>query len=258
VTSHDGFTLQDVVSYNDKHNEANGENNQDGHNANYTWNHGVEGPSDDPALVALREQQKRNMLATLLLAQGTPMLLGGDEFGRVQMGNNNAYCQDNEISWFDWQGIAEKDHRLSAFVARLIALRRAHPVLRRSRFLHGREVSESGVKDITWISPRGGEMTLAEWQDRRAQCFGLMLNGKAGDYRTPEGEPADDDVLLIVTNAHHAAMPFTLPEVAGGAGWWRSLDTTDPDMADDATVHPVGVVIELPGRSLVLLVCQPA
>jgi glycogen operon protein len=186
------------------------------------------------------------------------MLLGGDEFGRTQMGNNNAYCQDDAISWFDWEGISDKDRRLTAFVARLIALRRAHPVLRRSRFLHGREVSEDGVKDITWISPKGGEMTLEEWQDRRARCFGLMLNGKAGDYRTPEGEPADDDVLLIVTNAHHDTIPFSLPRVAGGAGWRRRLDTTDPDMVDDDTVHPVAEVVELPGRSLVLFVCQPA
>jgi glycogen operon protein len=186
------------------------------------------------------------------------MLLGGDEFGRTQMGNNNAYCQDDAISWFDWDGIAEKDRRLTAFVARLIALRRAHPVLRRSRFLHGNEISDNGVKDITWISPEGGEMTLEEWQNRLARCFGLMLNGKAGDYRTPDGQPADDDVLLIVTNAYHDGVPFTLPRIAGGAGWRRCLDTTEPEMTDDEIVHPVGEVFQLPGRSLVLFVCQPA
>ena len=221
-----------MVSYNDKHNEANGEDNQDGHNANYTWNHGVEGPTDDPAIVALREQQKRNLLATLLLSQGTPMLLGGDEFGRTQQGNNNAYCQDNEISWFDWEGITEEGRRLTAFVRRLIALRKAHPVLRRTRFLHGREVSPNGVKDITWIQPDGGEKTAEQWQDRLARCLGLMLNGKAGDYRTPDGQPADDEVLLIVLNAYHDVVPFTLPRIAGGVGWRRLLDTTDPDLAE--------------------------
>ena len=257
VTSHDGYTLEDVVSYNDKHNEANGEDNQDGHNANYTWNHGVEGPTDDPAIVALREQQKRNLLATLLLAQATPMLLGGDELGRTQKGNNNAYCQDNEISWFDWEGITDKDRRLTAFVARLIAMRKAHPVLRRSRFLHGKEVSPNGVKDITWVSPRGGEMTLEAWHDPLAQCFGLMLNGKAGSYRTPDGRPADDEVLLIVMNAHHDTVPFKLPRIAGGVGWYRCLDTTDPEMAHDDALHAIGGVYQLPGRALILFVCQP-
>ncbi len=258
VTSHDGFTLEDVVSYNDKHNAANGEDNQDGHNANYTWNHGVEGPTDDPEIVALREQQKRNMLATLLLAQGTPMLLGGDEFGRTQLGNNNAYCQDNELSWFDWAGITDKDRALIAFVSRLIALRKAHPVLRRSRFLHGNDVSDNGVKDITWISPQGRKMPLEQWHDPQAQCFGLMLNGMAGSYRQPDGRPADDGVLLIVMNAHHDMISFTLPPIAGGVGWRRCLDTTDPGLVDDDTVYAVSFVFEVPGRSLILFVCHPA
>jgi isoamylase len=258
VTSHDGFTLEDVVSYNEKHNEANGEDNQDGHNANYTWNHGVEGPTEDPAIVALREQQKRNLLATLLFSQGTPMLLGGDEFGRTQAGNNNAYCQDSEVSWFDWEGITDKDQRLMAFVSRLIAMRKAHPVLSRSRFLHGREVSANGVKDITWMSPRGGEMTLEAWHDPLAQCFGLLLNGKAGSYRTPDGRPANDGVLLMVMNAYHSTLPFKLPRILGGAGWRRCLDTTDPDMAEDPVVHAIGEVFQLPGRALILFVCQPA
>jgi glycogen operon protein len=257
VTSHDGFTLEDTVSYNDKHNEANGENSQDGHNANYTWNHGVEGPTDDPAITALRQQQKRNMLATLLLSQGTPMLLGGDEFGRTQGGNNNAYCQDNEISWFDWQGIDDEGRRLTAFLSRLIALRKAHPVLRRSRFLHGNDVSDNGVKDITWISPQGEEMTLEQWQDRGARCFGLMLNGMAGSYREPDGRPADDNVLLIVMNADHDTAPFTLPPISGGVGWRRCLDTTDPETTQDGSVHPVGETYGLPSRSVILFVCNP-
>ena len=245
LTAHDGFTLNDLVSYNEKHNEANGEDNNDGHGHNLSFNFGVEGPTDDPAIVALREQQKRNLLATLMLSQGTPMLLGGDEFGRTQRGNNNAYCQDNEVSWFDWEGITPKDRRLTAFVARLIALRKAHPVLRRSRFLHGREVSRNGVKDITWMSPKGGEMTLEEWRDPLTQCLGLMLNGKAGSYRTPDGQPADDDVLLIVMNAYHDIVPFRLPRISGGVGWRRCLDTTDPEPLPDP--HP------LRGRDNVIL-----
>jgi isoamylase len=258
VTSHDGFTLQDVVSYNHKHNAANGEKNNDGHNANYAWNHGVEGPSDDPAMLTLREQQKRNMLATLLLAQGTPMLLGGDEFGRTQGGNNNAYCQDNEINWFNWAEIGEQGRVLTGFVRRLIALRKAHPVLRRTRFLHGNERSPAGVKDITWFSPSGREKTAEQWQDRHARCLGLMLNGRAGSYRAPDGRPANDGVLLIVFNAYHDVVPFTLPPITGGAGWRRLLDTTEPALSDDRTLHEVGQPFSVPGRSLVLFACQPA
>ena len=258
ITSHDGFTLKDVVSYNHKHNEANGEQNQDGHNANYSWNHGIEGPTDDPAIATLRARQMRNLLATLLLAQGTPMLLGGDEFGRTQLGNNNAYCQDNEINWFNWEAIGEDGRLLIEFTRRLIALRKVHPVLRRTRFLHGREVSANGVKDITWFSPKGTEKTAAEWQDRLARCLGLMLNGKAGQYRTPEGAPADDEVLLIVLNAHHDIVPFTLPATVGGIGWRRLLDTTDAAGGEDPELHAVGNQFPMPGRSLILFVCQPA
>jgi isoamylase len=258
ITSHDGFTLHDVVSYNDKHNEANGEDNRDGHNANYSWNHGVEGPSDDPAINALREQQKRNMMATLLLSQGTPMLLGGDEFGRTQEGNNNAYCQDNEINWFDWEDIGKDGQLLIEFTRRLIALRKSHPVFRRTRFLHGNETSENGVKDITWFSPSGSEKTAAQWQDKLARCLGLMLNGRAGHYRTPEGETADDDVLLIVLNAHHDVVSFILPPIAGGASWRRLLDTTAPELFDDPASHAIGKPFAVPGRSLILFISQPA
>jgi glycogen operon protein len=258
VTSHDGFTLHDVVSYNQKHNEANSENNRDGHNANYSWNHGVEGPTEDAAISALRERQKRNLLATLLLAQGTSMLLGGDEFGRTQLGNNNAYCQDNEINWLNWEEITDDGRILTEFVRRLISLRKAHPVLRRTRFLHGREWSPDGFKDITWFSPSGREKTAEQWQDRQARCLGLMLNGRAGSYRTPDGRPADDDVLLIILNAFHGVVPFTLPPIPGGSGWRRLLDTTDAAPSDDATIRPFGQPFSVPGRSLVLFVCQPA
>jgi glycogen operon protein len=257
ITSHDGFTLHDVVSYNHKHNEANGEGNHDGHNANYSWNHGVEGPTEDPTIVALREQQKRNLMATLLLAQGTPMLLGGDEFGRTQRGNNNAYSQDNEINWFDWPGITREGRVLIGFVRRLIAARKAHPVLRRTRFLHGRERSPDGVRDITWFSPSGREKTAEQWQDRHARCLGLMLNGRAGSFRTPDGQPANDEALLIVLNAYHDVVPFILPAISGGAGWRRLVDTTEPDLGDDHALYEVGQPFRVTGRSLVLFVCQP-
>jgi glycogen operon protein len=196
-------------------------------------------------------------MATLLLAQGTPMLLGGDEFGRTQRGNNNAYSQDNEINWFDWGGITEEGRVLTAFVRRLIALRKAHPVLRRTRFLHGRERSPDGVKDITWFSPSGREKTAEQWQDRHARCLGLMLNGHAGSFRTPDGRPANDDVLLIVLNAYHGVVPFILPAISGGAGWLRLLDTTEPDLGDDHLAYESGQPFRVPGRSLVLFVCEP-
>ncbi|HLT02563.1 MAG TPA: hypothetical protein VK001_10300, partial [Geminicoccaceae bacterium] len=176
---------------------------------------------------------------------------------RTQWGNNNAYCQDNEITWFDWDGITEEGRALIAFVRRLIALRKAHPVLRRTRFLHGRERSPDGVKDIAWFSPLGGEQTAEQWQNRHARCLGMMLNGRAGSYRTPDGQPADDDVLLIILNAYHDVVPFIMPAIPGGTGWRRLLDTTEPDLEDDPEVHEIGKPYHVPGRSLVLFVCHP-
>jgi glycogen operon protein len=198
------------------------------------------------------------LLATLLLSQGTPMLLGGDEFGRTQRGNNNAYCQDNEINWFNWAEITEQGRVLNRFVRRLIALRKAHPVLRRTRFLHGNESSPAGVKDITWFSPSGREKAAEQWQDRHARCLGLMLDGRAGSYRAPDGRPADDGVLLIILNAYHDVVPFTLPPSPDEAGWRQLLDTTAPALGDERIVHEVGKPIGVPGRSLVLFVCEPA
>jgi glycogen operon protein len=189
------------------------------------------------------------------------MILGGDEFGRTQGGNNNAYCQDNEISWFDWEGIDDEGRALTAFVRRLVAFRKAHPVVRRTRFLHGNERSENGVKDITWIHPSGHEMTAGHWEDRHARVLGVMLNGQAGDYHTSEGLPADDGVLLILMNAYQDAVPFTLPKVPGGVGWRRLIDTNQPEHAANSG-NPAGMKepYALPGRSLVLfdLVAQPA
>jgi glycogen operon protein len=258
ITAHDGFTLEDLVSYNHKHNAANLEDNRDGTDANYSWNHGHEGPSEDPAIVALRQRQKRNLLATLMLSQGTPMLLGGDELGRSQQGNNNAYCQDSEISWCDWSGIGPEDERLMAFVRRLIALRKAHPALRRERFLHGRARCPEGIKDITWLTPDGVEKTAAQWQDGLARCIGMLLNGNAGTYRSWDGRPEDDQLLLLLLNAYHDTVPFTLPAIGGGVGWRRLLDTTAPDLIEDRDLYESAKPFEMPGRSLILLVCLPA
>ena len=198
ITAHDGFTLNDLVSYNDKHNEANGEDNQDGHADNRSWNYGVEGPTEDEAVNALRSRQTRNFLATLLLSQGTPMLLAGDEFARTQNGNNNAYCQDNEISWVDWD-ITEKGQSLIRFVQRLTALRHKYPILRRSRFLTGDYNEELGVKDVTWINASGTEMKPEEWGDTNMRCFGMLMDGRA----QPTGirQRGEDATLLMVLNA---------------------------------------------------------
>ncbi|GBD44993.1 Glycogen operon protein GlgX [bacterium HR40] len=249
VTAHDGFTLHDLVTYARKHNEANGEENRDGSDHNFSCNYGVEGPSEDPRVDAIRRRQMRNLLATLLLAQGTPMLLMGDEFARTQQGNNNAYCQDNEISWLDWSRAALYPE-LAAFLARLLALRRAHPVLRRPRFLHGRERSPEGLADVTWIAPDGREMTPAEWHEPDRRCLGLMLCGTAGDYRGPRGEPLLDSTLLLLLNAAADPVDFHLPLAVSGS-WRRLLDTTDPLAGRDD--GPAADPFPLPGRSLVLL-----
>jgi isoamylase len=257
ITAHDGFTLQDLVSYNHKHNEANLEDNRDGTDANYSWNHGQEGPSDSPAISALRERQKRNLLATLFLSQGTPMLLGGDEFGRSQQGNNNAYCQDNEISWFDWAGIGPEGERLLAFVRYLIALRKVHPALRRPCFLHGHDRSIDGLKDIVWLTPAGLEPDEGYWRSGQARCLGLLLNGQAGAYRSWDGRPEDDDILLILLNAYHEAVPFRLPADAPSGRWRCLVDTAAPDGRSAGKRAANDEPFELAGRSLVLFALEP-
>ncbi|HYC02362.1 MAG TPA: glycogen debranching protein GlgX [Azospirillaceae bacterium] len=249
ITAHDGFTLHDLVSYNDKHNEANGEGNRDGHSHNISWNHGVEGPTDDPEIVELRERQKRNLMATLLLSQGTPMILAGDEFGRTQMGNNNAYCQDNEIGWIDWAAITPRDRVLRRFVRRLLAIRRANPLLRRGRFLTGEHNPELDVKDVTWLTPAGVEMTPEQWQDPVARCLGMLLDGRA--QATGIIKPAGDATLLMVFNSYHDVVPFTLPTVVGGIDWACLIDTARPEM-DEPSRHNAGDVFEVTGRSLLL------
>ena len=252
ITAHDGFTLRDVVSYDHKHNEDNNENNQDGTDHNRSWNHGCEGETHDPAIRQLRMQQMRNLLATLLFAQGTPMLLAGDEFGRTQHGNNNAYCQDNELSWVDWN-IDEEGHALIAFCQRLIDLRRSHPILRRRRFLVGHYNEELGVKDVTWLTPDGEEMSEAHWHDNQARCMGMLMDGRA--QPTGVKRSGADATLLLLLNAHHESRTFVLPEVAGGKRWTCLIDTHRP--AAQATPQPLhSDTLNLAGRSLQLLELQ--
>jgi glycogen operon protein len=222
VTAHDGFTLRDLVSYNEKHNEANLEGNRDGSDDNRSWNCGVEGETDEPVVNALRARQRRNFLATLFLSQGVPMLLGGDEIGRTQGGNNNAWCQDNDTSWFDW---ADADEDLRAFVQRLIRLRKEHPVFRRERFLTGREQRGSGLPDVWWFRADGRRMTKRDWQRGDASTLGVFLNGQEILSQTPRGGQISDDSFLLLFNAHHEPVTFTLPTRRFGARWVVELST---------------------------------
>ncbi|MFN3885391.1 MAG: glycogen debranching protein GlgX [Aquabacterium sp.] len=226
ITAHDGFTLHDLVSYNDKHNEANGEDNRDGHADNRSWNCGVEGPTRDPEVCRLRERQKRNLLATLLLSQGTPMLLAGDEFGRTQHGNNNAYCQDNETSWVDWEAIDDDGRSLTDFVRRLLALRQALPVLRRNRFLTGAWSDELEVRDCAWVDPQGQDLSEAQWHDPSQKWLGLLIDGRA--QSSGIARPSGDATVLIVLNAGHEDVSFVLPDVAEARCWVAVVDTAEP------------------------------
>ena len=226
VTSHDGFTLTDLVSYNEKHNEANGEKNHDGDNNNLSWNHGVEGPTEDPKINALRERQRRNFLTTLLISQGVPMLLGGDEFGRTQNGNNNAYCQDNELSWFHWEKWDENQKALFEFTRRLIQLRHQHPVFRRPKFFQGRRIRGSQIKDVMWFNPGGNEMSEKDWSLPLARCLGMMLSGDTIDVLGFQGEPIRDDTFLFLMNAHYETISFLLPGQEN-IEWQLLLDTAN-------------------------------
>jgi isoamylase len=228
VTCHDGFTLNDLVSYNEKHNEANGEENLDGESYNRSWNCGVEGPTDDQGVRVLRDRQKRNFLASLLLSQGVPMILGGDEIGRTQAGNNNAYCQDNEISWFDWEA---RDEALFEFTARLIKLRRDHPVFRRRRWFQGRQITgaaDTDGIDIAWFKPDGGQMTEEDWRNGYARSLAVFLNGEEIATPDPRGRRQLDDSFFLLFNAHDQPLRFTLPRGPHGRRWMRMLDTADP------------------------------
>jgi isoamylase len=229
ITVHDGFTLRDLVSYNDKHNEANGAGNRDGTSDNRSWNCGVEGPSDDPAVNTLRGRQCRAMLTTLLLSFGMPMLLGGDEMGRTQQGNNNAYCQDNETTWFDWTGT---DHDLLVFTQQLVAFRKAHPVFRRRRFLAGAEASE-----LEWFTPAGAAMTVDNWGDGSALAVALYLDGSDDPDRAPDGSPLIDDDFLVLVNAWWEPLAFAIPATRAGQAWQVVIDSYDP--ARSATAAPL-------------------
>ena len=255
LTSHDGFTLNDLVSYNDKHNEENGEENRDGDNHNHSWNCGVEGETDDPEINALRQRQRRNLLATLLLSQGVPMICAGDECGRTQRGNNNAYCQDNEISWFDWSRLADPESkRLLEFTRRLIRLRHDHPIFRRPKFFQGRKIRGSEVKDVMWFSPPGTEMTDDEWHMHYVRSIGLFLSGRTMDVRDEQGRLIEDDSFLILLNAHHASMPFVLPG-RRDARWELVLDTAieDGEIPADRREYQGSSTLALRERSLCLL-----
>jgi len=253
LSAHDGFTLNDAVTYNDKHNEANGEDNRDGSSDNRSWNCGVEGPTDDAAINALRGRQIRNLLATLLLSQGTPMLLAGDEFGRTQKGNNNAYCQDDEISWLNWE-LAEKNQSLVSFVQKLCALRHKYPILRRNRFLTGDYDEELEVKDLTWINASGAAMQDHDWSDTNMKCFGMLMDGRA----RPSGvrQRGTEAAMLLVMNAHHDLVEFTLPECPGGRFWSLEIDTNTDDGVDGKSPYrgATGDVYGMTGRSLALFV----
>jgi isoamylase len=251
VTAHDGFTLHDLVSYNEKHNEANGEGNRDGHNDNVSWNCGVEGPTDDPAVLELRERQKRNFLATLFLSQGVAMLVAGDEMGRTQGGNNNAYCQDNEISWLDWN-LDRPKRELLEFTKRLTRLFHEHPVLRRRNFFQGRRIRGSEVKDLAWFRPDGKEMTDEDWNNPFARCLGLRLAGDAIDEVDARGNRIVDDTLLMLLNAHHERVAFVLPAHRRKVRWQVVLNTSQPVLRFQRQMRG-GEAYELEARSLALL-----
>lgn len=257
ITAHDGFTLNDLVSYNEKHNEANGEGNKDGNSNSSSWNCGVEGPTDDPEINALRHRQMRNMLATLLLSQGTPMVLAGDEFARTQQGNNNAYCQDNDISWVDWS-LLEKNKSQVQFVQKLTALRHKYPILRRNLFLTGEYNQELGVKDVTWINANGSEMEGANWGDDGMRCFGMLMNGRA--QTTGIHQRGHEATLLLVINGHFDLVQFTLPECPGGDTWALLIDT-NPGMQEEKSgakkTFRTGESYDVTARSLLLFALQP-
>jgi glycogen operon protein len=247
ITAHDGFTLRDLVSYNDKHNEANLEANADGHGHNLSWNCGVEGETCDDEVLRLRERQRRNLMATLVLSQGVPMLLAGDELGQTQSGNNNAYCQDNELAWLDW-GLCERNRRFCDYVCELLRLRREHPLLRRTTFFRGHESDQ----DIMWLKPDGGEFTEGDWGNPEARVVGVLLNGNAVRDCDRCCRPISDDTLLLLCNTSDAAMTFCLPERWGSGPWRVAIDTTQ----EIAPGHSVAPGFPLGPRSLVLLVRQ--
>ncbi|MGM9386351.1 glycogen debranching protein GlgX [Streptomyces antibioticus] len=258
VTAHDGFTLRDLVSYNDKHNQANGEGDRDGESHNRSWNCGVEGDTDDPQILALRSRQQRNLLATLLLSQGIPMIGHGDELGRTQRGNNNAYCQDNPVSWIDWRLTGEQ-RELTAFCRRLLALRAAHPVLRRRRFFLGETVTHAGqpLPDLVWLLPDAREMRARDWQRSDAHSVGVFLNGDAIAEPDSQGRPVIDDSFLLLFNSYWEPVPFRLPGTSYGERWTVCADTAEPEGGRDETEYKAGAEVTVEARSLIVLSRPP-
>jgi isoamylase len=254
ITAHDGFTLNDIVSYNEKHNEANGEDNKDGSSENHSWNCGVEGPTDNPEVNKLRARQLRNLLGTLLLSQGTPMILAGDEFGRTQNGNNNAYCQDNEISWLNWN-MSEKGTSLIRYVQKLTGFRHKYPILRRNLFLTGEYNEELCVKDVTWINANGKEMEDRNWGDTGMRCFGMLIDGRA--QTSGVRQQGKEATLLIVINDHYDLVEFTLPEAVGGSEWSLLIDTNLEEEDNRHLTVQALASYGVTARSLLLFALQP-
>ena len=252
ITAHDGFTLQDLVSFNEKHNEANGEENRDGNNDNRSWNCGAEGPTDDPNILALRAKQKRNLLATLLLSQGIPMIYAGDEIGHTQTGNNNAYCQDNPISWLSWV-LQTADRDLLAFVHRIINLRKRHPIFHRRRFFQGRPVEGADVKDVLWLDPAGTEMNEDQWRDASVRCVGMFLSGQGLDETDERGRKLGDENFLVLLNSHHEDIEFTLPALPASSQWSAWMDTSRESGLHSAETPEAGKAYPLHARSMVVL-----
>ncbi len=252
LTAHDGFTLNDLVSYNEKHNEANGEESRDGESHNRSWNCGVEGVTDDPEVLALRERQRRNFLVTLILSQGVPMLVSGDELGRTQGGNNNPYCQDNEISWLDWN-LVEGNAALLDFARQLIYFRRKHPVFQRRKWFQGRAIHGNTVSDIGWFNPDGGQMTDEQWQAGFAKALGVFLNGEEITTTGPQGQRIIDESFLLFFNAHYELIEFTLPTGLQDQEWHVVVDTKEPDFIEEGAVYTADKPVPVTERSLVIL-----
>lgn len=251
ITAHDGFTLHDLVSYNEKHNEANEENNNDGESHNRSWNCGAEGFTEDENIIALRNKQKRNFLTTLFLSQGVPMLVAGDELGKTQNGNNNAYCQDNEISWLDWQNA---DKELLSFTQRLLHFQHAHPVFCRRKWFKGKPIQSSGVEDVAWFLPNGETMNEENWKEDFAKSLGVFLNGKALKSDGPKGEPVVDNNFYIIFNAYHGELPYVLPTEEFGSLWTKVIDTHENFFCDEGGQNLIaGETITVQGRSIVVL-----
>ncbi|MEV6266581.1 glycogen debranching protein GlgX [Kribbella sp. NPDC051936] len=251
ITAHDGFTLRDLVSYNEKHNEANGEGGKDGESFNRSWNCGAEGPTDDPEVLRLRAKQERNFLTTLLISQGVPMIAHGDELGRTQRGNNNVYCQDNEIAWIDWE-LDEPQKHLLEFTRSLLTLRNNHPVLRRRRFFHG-DTGIDGLGDLVWFTPNGTEMQNGDWQRDDARAIAVFLNGDAISEPDPRGEPVVDDSFLVLLNGNFEPVDFLLPPEEYGEHWTVAVDTTHPTGAGDEDPHAASSTVQLEARSTLVL-----